>query len=692
MFILTEKPSVAKDIASALGGFMYNKAGFYVSKNRDCIVPAAGHLLALFMPEDYDAKYEKWSLTNLPILPDTMRYKPITESANVLKKIKECFKQFDASDFILATDADREGELIGALILDYVRFKQYESARRFWVSEALTPEVVTAELKKTKPLSDYAALKKCGYARQHADWLIGINVTQLLTCSTGKFFSFGRVQTAVLGAIYLRDKNIAEFKSTPYFQYKMLVQKTVSNDTENNFVMFLLNTDTTSNFSSSRAALLEAARSEAKEGAILTVESVTSEKKTENPPPLFNITGLQKYCSKRYQMIPKRTLEIAQELYEDLKCLSYPRTASNYLGDDNVTLFKSKYELLSSSYPDLAKGTVPEKITVENKAIFNSKKIEGHHALIPLSPLPDSATEAQKNVYTAVLERFFAVIKKPYEYLQTEVWAKSEHCTFRATGKTVVQYGWQNKKTVSNDTENDEQTSTLPELHEGETVRVTKGELLEKKTQPKKHFTHATVLAMMENPKAEASDRKLAGIGTPATRAGIIDELIRRQYIKEEKQYLLITEAGKFLIETVLKIPALRNFISISTTTEWEQLLHDDPDSFLSGIKDFIKNEIPKITIAQKWTAPEKASLGLFPECKKGHILEGKLNYYCSEYKAGCKFTIWKELCGAKITPTDMQLLLGSKTTHKKKMKSKANKDFSARLIYRNKKIEFIFK
>ena len=596
---------------------------------------------------------------------------------------------------MLATDADREGELIGALILEYVRFKQYESARRFWVSEALTPEVVTAELKKTKPLSDYAALKKCGYARQHADWLIGINVTQLITCSTGKFFSFGRVQTAVLGAIYLRDKNIAEFKSTPYFQYKILVQKTVSNDTENDFAMFLLNTDTTSNFSSSRAALIEAARSEAKEGTLLTIESITSEKKTENPPPLFNITGLQKYCSKRYQMIPKRTLEIAQELYEDLKCLSYPRTASNYLGDDNVALFKSKYELLSSSYPDLAKGTVPEKITVENKVIFNSKKIEGHHALIPLSPLPVSATEAQKNVYTAVLERFFAVIKKPYEYLQTEVWAKSEHCTFRATGKTVVQYGWQNKKAVSNDTEHNEdneQTGTLPELYEGETVRVTKGELLEKKTQPKKHFTHATLLAMMENPKAEASDRKLAGIGTPATRAGIIDELIRRQYIKEEKQYLLITEAGKFLIETVLKIPALRNFISISTTTEWEQLLHDDPDSFLTGIKDFIKNEIPKITIAQKWTAPEKASLGLCPECKKGHILEGKLNYYCSEYKAGCKFTIWKEICGAKITPSDMQLLLGGKTTHKKKMKSKANKDFSARLVYRNKKIEFVFK
>ena len=699
MFILTEKPSVAKDIASALGGFTYNKAGCYVSKHGDCIVPAAGHLLSLFMPEDYDAKYEKWSLANLPILPDAMRYKPITESAGVLKKIKECFKQFDASDFVLATDADREGELIGALILEYVRFKQYESARRFWVSEALTPEVVRAELKKTKPLSDYVPLKKCGYARQHADWLIGINVTQLLTCSTGKFFSFGRVQTAVLGAIYLRDRTISEFKSTPYFQYKIQAQKTVSNDTGTDFSMLLLNSeDNTSNFSSSRTALLDAARNEAKEGAILTVASVTSQKKTENPPPLFNITGLQKYCSKRYQMIPKRTLELAQELYEDLKCLSYPRTASNYLGDDNVELFKIKYTLLSTAYPDLAKGCVPEKIDGENKAIFNSKKIEGHHALIPLSPLPKDATEEQRNVYTAVLERFFAVIKKPYEYLQTEVKAKSEHCIFKTTGRTILQYGWQNKKTVSNDTENEdgednEAANTLPELREGDTLRVIKGELLEKKTQPKKHFTHATLLAMMENPKSEdISDGKLVGIGTPATRAGIVDELIKRQYIKQEKQYLIITDAGRFLIETVLKIPVLRNFISISTTTKWEQLLHDNPDAFLSGIKDFIKNEIPKITIAQKWTAPEKETLGICPECNKGHVLEGKRNYYCSDYKAGCTFTVWKDICGAKITSSDMQLLLTGKTTREKKMKSKADKNFSARLAYRNKKIEFVFK
>ncbi len=202
---------------------------------------------------------------------------------------------------------------------------------------------------------------------------------------------------------------------------------------------------------------------------------------------------------------------------------------------------------------------------------------------------------------------------------------------------------------------------------------------MEKKTQPKKHFTHATLLAMMENPKSEdASDGKLVGIGTPATRAGIVDELIKRQYIKQEKQYLIITDAGKFLIETVLKIPVLRNFISISTTTKWEQLLHDDPDAFLSGIKAFIKNEIPKITIAQKWTAPEKETLGICPECNKGHVLEGKRN--------------WKDICGAKITPSDMQLLLDGKMTREKKMKSKANKDFSARLIYRNKKIEFVFK
>ena len=692
VFILTEKPSVAKDIAAALGGFAYDKAGFY-RRGGDCIVPASGHVLELFLPEDYDEKYEKWSLENLPIVPQKMRYKPIEKTKAVLQKIKACFKNFDSTDFVLATDADREGELIGALILDYVHFANYSGARRFWVSEALTQEVVLNGLKNARPLAEYEPYKNSGYSRQHADWLIGMNATQLVTLQTGKFLTFGRVQTAVLGAIYLRDRSIANFKSEPYFQYRIAAKKLVSNDTKSGgmeFDMRLTAEDGGERFSSSRAAPIEAARNEAREGCELIVASVSRQKKIEMPPQLLNITGLQKLCAKLHQMSPKRTLEVAQELYEKLKCLSYPRTASTVLGDDNVELYREKLALLAKAYPEFADGCHVEKADIKNRRLFNSEKAAGHHALIPLAVLPENATEEQKTVYAVVLRQFFNMVKEPHEYMQTEVVAKSAHCMFKATGKTVMRQGWKRETiSVSNDTE---ETAQLPELHEGERLSVMKGVIVQKETQPKKHFTNATLLSMMENPKSEdAEHARLAGIGTGATRAAIIDELLRRQYIRQENQYLLITGTGKFLIETVLETPALANFISIKTTTEWEQMLQDNPEKFLSGIKEFVKTEIPKIAISRKWQAPEEDSLGICPECRKGKILAGKKNYSCSEYRNGCAFAVWRAVSGCTVTASDVKLLLQGKKTRVKKMTSKSGKPFSASLVLHGKKLEFVF-
>ena len=222
MIILTEKPSVAKDIATGLGGYSFSKTKRWWEKDgNSCIVSAAGHLLELYMPEDYDEKYRKWNLSDLPILPENFRTKPKEDTKKVLDIIALAFKTFGTDDFILATDADREGELIGALILEYLKFDDYERARRFWVSEALTPEVVKKGIANAKPLSSFAMYRKSGSARSKADWLIGMNITRLLTGSTHHLLHFGRVQTAVLGAIYLRDKNIAAFKSAPYWQFRL---------------------------------------------------------------------------------------------------------------------------------------------------------------------------------------------------------------------------------------------------------------------------------------------------------------------------------------------------------------------------------------------------------------------------------------------------------------------------------------
>lgn len=294
MFILTEKNSVAKDIATALGGFK-NQDGYFSNAKGDCIVAAQGHLLSLKMPEDYDEKYKKWNLEQLPIMPQKMEYKPIAKNSSVLKKIKACFNKFDSTDFVLATDADREGELIGYLILKHIGFKHYDTARRFWVSEALTPEVVKKGLKEARPLKEYNKLAESGKSRQHADWLIGLNVSRLLTCSTNHLLTFGRVQTAVLGAVYLRDKNITQFKSELYYRYRAVAEK---DNVRFNF--FLKNDEGKDTFYSRDNTKLKQAELHITPRTQVKISKVTETKHSEMPPLLYNITGLQKVCSTEY--------------------------------------------------------------------------------------------------------------------------------------------------------------------------------------------------------------------------------------------------------------------------------------------------------------------------------------------------------------------------------------------------------
>lgn len=671
MIILTEKPNVADAIAEALGGYKKEK-GFY-SKGPDCIVSAQGHLLTLNEPEDYDPKYAKWKLEDLPICPDRIFYKPILRNYKVLEKIKNCFNSFDSSEFILATDAEREGEVIGAEILNFLKYKN-PAAKRFWVSEALTKDVVLNGLKNAKPLTDYQKYKNEGFARAHADWLVGMNISRLLSVSAETLCSFGRVQTAILAAIYLREKSIAEFKPVPYKQLELTVSKK-----NIDFSMFLINNDS-DRFSVNDSFLTEAINKTAGCNSICITE-VQKELKKENPPQLFNITGLQKYCSSKYKLAPSKTLEIAQSLYEDLKCMSYPRTPSVVLGDDNIDLYLEKYELLSKKYPELAQGCANSNISENNKRLFNSAKLQDHHGLIPLADIPDTASELQKKVYYAVLKRFFEVIKPEFIYEACTIFGSISDYTFKGTGRIIVQKGFK--------TELDDEVQSIPEIAKDENLLIKKTNILDKLTQPKKHFTNASILALMENPKGEDENLgKLVGLGTPATRADIIDKLINREYIVNQDQKLLITDKGKFLIEAVLKVPELKEFISISKTTEWEEKLAADPDSFLNEIKTFIQTKISNIRITDKWTEP---GLGTCPVCFKGTVKENSKGFSCSEWKNGCSFTVWKNICGAKITASDVQLLISGKKTKAKKMTSKAGKEFSAPLQLVNGKVEFVF-
>ena len=688
MLILTEKPSVAQDIAKTLG-FTKNPAlGCFVSADgKSGIVAAHGHLLELYKPEDYaGGKKTAWSLTELPLIPTQMKYKkipPEQKKPDSLEIIKRAFQKFGQENFILATDAEREGELIGALILEHIGFTKYDSARRFWTSEALTPDVIKKAINDAKPLRNYEHYKTAGLARQHADWLVGMNFTRLLSVQSETLCPFGRVQTAVLGAIFMREKAIEEFKPKPYIQ----LQITTSKDRQSFKLTFFQNEN--DRFSPDDKIVSDC-KNQLATNKNLRIKEITKQEKTENPPQLFDITELQKYCSEHYQFSPTQTLELAQSLYEKHKCLSYPRTPSVVLGDDNVELFKFKYELLKNAYPKLAQGCAPENINVENKRIFNSAKLTDHHALIPLAPLPKEANEGEKKVYTAVVKRFFNVIKPAHIYEQTNIIAETENgkFTFKTCGKKIIQQGWKQTDEKRKVALEEDDGQVLPELAQGEIITAQNSEFLQKMTKPQKHYTNASILAMMKNPKGDKDENlgKLAGLGTPATRAKILQGLIDRKLIEVIKQNILITEKGRFLIKQVLQLPRLADLISISTTTKWEQQLQDEPQKFLENIKQFIRAELPSMKLTTKW---ERPFLGLCPICN-GKVYSGKNSYFCeNKPEEKCKFSISKKICSATISDQDISTILSGKESRIKKMKSKAGNEFSAKLSLKDGKLDF---
>jgi DNA topoisomerase-3 len=314
MLILTEKPSVAAAFAAALS--VPRKDGHW--ENDDyCIVNALGHLLEDFMPEDYDPALKKWSLDALPIIPNPVQFKPIEKTKAQLALVKKCFDARRADELLLATDAEREGEVIGAEILDYVGFTGHDRARRFWVSEALTKEVVLAGIANARPLADYASHKDQGFARQRADWLVGMNLSRLVAIGTGKSnIAVGRVQSAVLAAIHERETEIAAFKKQKYREVSAALRA------ESVFKVKLINPDNAefpNRFAENAPLTLDALSNISAPGEG-TITSLSKEQKSEPPPRLLNLTALQKEAHKRFSLSPEETLAAAQALYEKHKC------------------------------------------------------------------------------------------------------------------------------------------------------------------------------------------------------------------------------------------------------------------------------------------------------------------------------------------------------------------------------------
>jgi DNA topoisomerase III len=687
MLILTEKPSVAKAFADALG--VARKDNFY-ENGEHCIVNALGHLLEDFSPEDYDPALKKWSLDGLPIIPEPVFYKPVEKTKAQLAVVKSCFARHKNAPFLLATDAEREGELIGAEILDYVCFNNYSGAKRFWVSEALTPEVIKKGIENAKPLAEYKSYREQGFARQFADWLVGMNLTRLISLKSNKTLHFGRVQTAVLGAVYEREKAIINFTSEKYFEIQAVL-----NSGSSAFSVKMVNPDNEeypTRFSEQSAGEKLNYVVNSTKGIITELKK---EKKTVQPPQLFNITGLQKESHVKFGYSPEHTLNIAQALYEKHKVLSYPRTPSRVMGDDNVDLIKTVYEKIKAEYYGTTPkyfiiNSDPSLISKENKRLFNSAELKDHHALIPLAPPPEALTEDEENIYFLVLGRFFDILNPPYVYNSISIDVDISGRKFIGTGREVINRGW--KPLYEKNDEDEDVPEDYSGLVQGKEYKVDSINSLDKKTEPKKHYTFASLLQLMENPRGD-DGRHLTGLGTPATRGAILQKLVDRKYVLLKGKNVLISDDGNFLVENILKNDELAAFISIPETTRWEEQLHDNTAAFIKGIKEFVRGAV-KNTGMDSYQH-EKKSLGKCPVCKTGDVYEGgKNNYYCSNYKAAppCKFVIWKNICQASVTHSDVQALLAGKQTKVKKCVSpKTGKEFNAKFVIIDGKVEFRF-
>lgn len=586
--ILCEKPSVANSVVQALGKGI-KKEG-YIECGEYYITWAFGHLIDI----DTDKIAGKeWKLEILPIVPQKFLYKPIDKlRAKQLKIISELLKKVD--EVHLYTDAGREGELIGRLILNYLGWKG--KVMRFWTSLALTPEVIKKEMQNLKPASYFDSLYYSGLARQHADWIVGINLTRGITLKirNKEIWSVGRVQTPTLYLLYQRDEERRKFKPTLYNIIKGLFQKD-----KNTCEGFLLNLEKKINTKkediddedeqeekeilSKYAFSLEKANKifkDLKNEKFGVVDKIIKQYKKEAPPLLFSLTLLQRHMNSTYGWKASKTLNVLQTLYEKAY-VSYPRTDSSYLGEENKDLVRSI--LIKLGRKDLL-----QKVDLVGKRVFDNTKLTDHHAIIPLKDNKGELLGDEKLLFEEIKKRFLAAFYPDYEYEDVYIHIKVKNYIFEIKGIKILKLGW--KELYGKGKEID-----LSFLKQGDKVFVKNIKKEERQTSPPPLYTEGKLLKIMEK----------LNLGTPATRASIIENLKNMKYIESQGgKSLNITPKGRALIEALQKLNS--KLLNVNLTSEWEKsldniykqkLTYNAYKQFIEKIANFTKEEINRIKI-----------------------------------------------------------------------------------------------
>jgi DNA topoisomerase-3 len=711
--ILTEKPSVARDFANALSS-KYSSENGYIELDQFVISWAIGHLLTPYDPEDYDKTLKKWNIETLPIIPIDFKYKSISSTKSQLEILKKIFKRSDINRLIVATDAGREGELIARLILNETKTKL--PALRFFTSDALTKEVILKELKKARPLKEFDRLYIAGCARQKADWLVGMNLTRVVSIKLGDLFSVGRVQTAVLELIVQRREEIDHFVPKDYFELK---------------ANFKFKKDSIDTYWFDPKLKVDEKRKDKKEDfedIIKKIEKnaakVIKKEETERthyPEGLYSLTELQRKANSEFGFSAQKTLDIAQSLYEKYKVLSYPRTDSKVMGESSLDLVKSLVYKFKEIYPDYFEKFEAHKVSLKNKNVFDNQRLTDHHGLIPLKEFKGSPDSPEGKIYYMVLRRFISNFLSNHRFLEVDIEIECEKEFFKARARKIIEMGFKSLEETFKD-------DIIKNIDLGESGQLAKSEIESKKTRPPFEYTESSLLYDMTNPArlvGESEYKKIfrteIGLGTQATRANIIETLIKRNYIKRNGKNLIAIEKGVELIKKLKTLKITGAISSVKETAKWEIALHEmseglhNDETFIDEISDFVTESIlewkkeenvkrdnpDRLKKYSKGRSDSKFSkeknvvsevVGSCPLCQK-NVVNYPKSYSCEGWKSGCKFTIWKTIAGANISATEAKKVITKKKSGLiKTFKSKAGKKFEAYLVLGSEgKIEFEF-
>ncbi|MCL2566296.1 MAG: DNA topoisomerase III [Defluviitaleaceae bacterium] len=667
ILIIAEKPSVARDIAAVLK--VKGKGDNCLISDEYIISWAIGHLVGLSDPDAYNPAYKKWDMAHLPIIPDEMALSAMPKTKTQLGILKKLMNSKEIDYIVCATDSGREGELIFRYIYNYVKCSK--PVKRLWIS-SMTAEAIKSGFEKLKPSEEYDNLYESAKCRSEADWLVGINASRAYTINYGVLLSIGRVQTPTLNILVRRQKEIEAHIPKDYWQIKA--------DFDLYSGLWIdLKENENKIFEEERAAAIH----NKIKGQTGTVESIKIERKGQIPGLLYDLTLLQRECNRRFSYSAKTTLQIAQDLYEKRKLITYPRTDSQHLPND----MKAKVLDIIKSLPSEPYGEYVDYLTSlpklpMGKRMFDNGKVSDHHAIIPTGKKANlsSLSDSEKNIYDMIIRKFLAAFYPPYIYEVTKIITEVCEESFLTTGISVVDMGW--KALYTSDKSDEEEL--LPNISEWDEPKLINADLIKKKTEPPKPYTEGELLNAMENAGRFIEEEEIkhqlkdSGIGTPATRASIIERIIDVGYVIRKGKVLLPTDKGVKLIEVLpdeLKSP--------ETTGKWEKGLSSiakgnmDSTKFMESIGRFtgfiVESSNKKLSVEfdkEERTRGKKTKsaksfkkLGSCPICEGGAVLENRKAFYCDRWKDGCKFSVWKNFLNAYEVDIDavfMEKLLKS--------------------------------